>query len=127
MEADFRYQNDVLTVSDARAYGAALGITAEGDLDFGTDYVKLSGTIAPMYSISRVIGAIPLIGDILTGGGEGLFAANFAVEGPVDDPQVAVNPLSVLAPGFTRRLFGAPTPRDPDAPVQPAPRQQQGN
>ncbi|MBP5856952.1 AsmA-like C-terminal domain-containing protein [Marivibrio halodurans] len=116
MEADFSYQDDRLSIGEARAYGSALGLTAEGEIDLARDYVTLQGTAAPMYSISRVIGAIPILGDILTAGGEGLFAANFGVEGPVEDPAVSVNPLSVLAPGFTRRLFGAPNPGDPDAP-----------
>ena len=28
-----------------------------------------------------------------------------SVRGPVSEPEVAVNPLSVLAPGFVRNLF----------------------
>ena len=47
------------------------------------------------------------IGRILTGGeGEGLFAATYRAEGPLDDPKVSVNPLAALAPGFLRGLFG---------------------
>lgn len=127
LETDFNYLDGTLTLTDARAYGAALGLTTEGRVDLDRDYIDLSGTAAPMYSISQVIGAIPILGDILTAGGEGLFAANYAVEGPIDDPRVTVNPLSVLAPGFTRRLFGAPAARDPDASEPPALREQQGN
>ena len=48
----------------------------------------------------------PLIGTILTGGeGQGLLAANYRMSGPAADPQVSVNPLSALAPGFLRQLF----------------------
>ena len=48
----------------------------------------------------------PLLGKILTGGeGEGMFAALYRVEGPMDDTRVSVNPLAVLAPGILRQLF----------------------
>lgn len=125
-ETDFVYDEGVLTLSDARAYGGAIGITVDGTVDLETDALALEGTVAPMYSINQVLKAIPILGQILTGG-EGLFAANYAIEGPIEEPRVAVNPLSVLAPGFLRDLFGAPTPRDPDAPPEPAPRDSQGN
>jgi len=42
----------------------------------------------------------------LTGGGGGVFAATYRVTGPLDDARVSVNPLSTLAPGFLRNLFG---------------------
>ncbi|MCR9218714.1 MAG: AsmA-like C-terminal region-containing protein [Alphaproteobacteria bacterium] len=125
-ETDFVYDEGVLTLSDARAYGGAIGITVDGTVDLETDALALKGTVAPMYSINQVLKAIPILGQILTGG-EGLFAANYAIEGPIEEPRVAVNPLSVLAPGFLRDLFGAPTPRDPDAPPEPGPRDSQGN
>jgi hypothetical protein len=51
---------------------------------------------------------------LLGGEGQGLFAANYQVTGSAADPQVSVNPLSALAPGFLRRLFqpnfGLPPP-----------------
>jgi len=42
---------------------------------------------------------------LLGGDGQGLFAANYRVTGSAADPQVSVNPLSALTPGFLRRLF----------------------
>jgi len=29
----------------------------------------------------------------------------YKLSGPLDDPEIAINPLSVLAPGFLRDLF----------------------
>ena len=52
----------------------------------------------------HLLGHIPLIGDVFTGGGDGVFAATYKVDGAVDDPRVVVNPLTVLTPGFTRRI-----------------------
>ena len=95
-----------IDVEKARAYGAALGITAQGKIDLAADQLDIEGTIVPAYVVSQIVGGIPLIGRILTGGeGEGLFAATYSAKGPLDDPQVSVNPLAVLAPGFLRGLF----------------------
>ena len=95
-----------IAVEKARAYGAALGITGQGKVDLDGNRVDIEGTIVPAYVVSQIVGAIPLIGRILTGGeGEGLFAATYRAKGPLDDPQVSVNPLAALAPGFLRGLF----------------------
>jgi len=75
-------------------------------MDLAADQVDFEGTIVPLYGVNQVIGAIPLLGDLLTGGeGQGVFAFTYGIEGPLDDPRVTVNPLSVLAPGFLRNLF----------------------
>jgi len=42
---------------------------------------------------------------LLGGEGQGLFAANYRATGSAADPQISVNPLSALTPGFLRRLF----------------------
>ena len=65
--------------------------------------------------LNAVAGQVPLIGPLLGGGSQGLFAANFALSGASADPQVTVNPLSALAPGVLRQLFapivGLPAPQ----------------
>jgi AsmA-like C-terminal region len=95
-----------IDIEKARAYGAALGITAQGNIDLDRDRLDLQGTIVPAYVVSQIVGEIPLLGRILTGGeGEGLFAATYRAKGPLDDPEVSVNPLAALAPGFLRGLF----------------------
>jgi hypothetical protein len=35
-----------------------------------------------------------------------VFAASYALHGPLADPNVSVNPLAALTPGFLRGLFG---------------------
>ena len=55
------------------------------------------GTLVPAYSINRVLGAIPLLGFLLTGGeGEGVWGSPMHFPALIDDPQFSVNPLSVL-------------------------------
>ena len=95
-----------IQIEKARAYGAALGITAQGTIDLDNNRLDLQGTIVPAYVVSQIVGEIPLLGRILTGGeGEGLFAATYRATGPLDNPDVSVNPLAALAPGFLRGIF----------------------
>jgi hypothetical protein len=59
-----------------------------------------------MDTLNKVLGKIPLVGNILTGGeGGGVFAATYSIKGSSDDPRVSVNPLSVLTPGILRRIL----------------------
>jgi Protein of unknown function/AsmA-like C-terminal region len=102
----FRLQDGVVSTELLRAYGNALGLTAKGTLNFGEDRIDLEGTVVPAYTVNRIIGEIPLLGSLLVGGeGEGFVAVVYGIDGKLSDPQVSVNPLSVLTPGFLRGVF----------------------
>ena len=102
----FTLQENILTIRDARTSGFTVGVNAEGTVDLETDRVDMSGTIVPAYTFNTLIDAIPVLGELLTGGeGEGLFAATYEVGGTTAEPDIKVNPLSVLAPNFLRKLF----------------------
>lgn len=103
--APFTLANDVITLKDVKTYGPAMGLFTEGTIRFPGQVLDLNGTIVPSYTINNVLGNVPILGDILTGGGEGVFAARFSVSGPAANPDVSVNPLSILTPGFLRGLF----------------------
>jgi len=107
---EFTFFQGLLHTELMRAYGPALGLTTKGDIDFQRDVIALRGTIVPAYTVNRILGGIPLLGTLLTGGkGEGMFAATYQVSGPVGQPELSVNPLSALAPGFLRSLFSSGT------------------
>jgi uncharacterized protein YhdP len=106
MRGDFAYGEDRLVLDNLVAYGGAIGVTGNGVADLGRDRLDLQGTIVPAYALNSILGVVPVIGPLLLGGeGQGLFAANYRVTGSAAAPQVSVNPLSALAPGFLRRLF----------------------
>jgi hypothetical protein len=108
LDADFTHRDPRVEVRNARASGSALGITANGVIDIAAETIDLTGTLVPAFAVNSLVGRIPVIGDILVGGpGGGIFAANYSVEGPFEDPRVSINPLSTIAPGFLRNLFGA--------------------
>jgi uncharacterized protein YhdP len=103
---DFVKTDGLLEVPLARAYGPSLGLTATGNINFDADTVDLKGTIAPAYILNSILGNIPLIGDLLQGGkGEGVFAATYSAKGSLQQPDITVNPIAALAPGFLRGLF----------------------
>lgn len=107
LEAPFTLADGLLSINDAGAYGATLGITAKGQVDLDRSKLAIEGTVVPAYALNSVLGNIPLLGWIITGGekGGGLLAFNYSVKGPSSSPSVTVNPLSVLTPGFLRNLF----------------------
>lgn len=106
LTADIVRTKDWTELNDGRAAGLALGLTASGRISRPAGILDLKGTIVPIYALNQVIGAIPVIGNLLTGGeGGGLFAWTYTVKGPTGSPDVSVNPLSALAPSFLRHLF----------------------
>ena len=115
LRGDFAYSEDHLVLENLLAYGGAIGVTANGVLELGPHRLDIQGTIVPAYALNSIIGNVPVLGSLLLGGeGQGLFAANYRATGSAADPQVWVNPVSALTPGFLRRLlqpnFGIPPP-----------------
>lgn len=84
----------------------------DGAVDFGRNTVDISGNVVPFYGINAVVGAVPLVGDLLTGGDkEGVFAAPYSVSGDREDPAISVNPLAMALPGVLRNFMpGAGSP-----------------
>jgi hypothetical protein len=112
--APFSSQGRVVTIHEGRASGPSVGGTFEGVLDRRTDTIGLSGTMVPAYGINSVLGAVPILGDLLASRkGEGVFGVTYSMKGPLEDPTLTVNPLSVLTPGILRRIFEFKTPEAP--------------
>lgn len=127
LTAPFTWRGGVLTLADARAFSPSLGVTVKGSIDTNARQLALEGTLVPAYFFNSLLGNIPLIGRLFSPErGGGVFAATYSVSGPMADPQVSVNPLAALTPGFLRGLFGifdspsAPAPEGTAAPSAPA-------
>lgn len=103
----FRLRNDVVTMTQARLVGSDIGVRADGTVDLARSRVDIRGTVAPLYTINRTLGRIPILGSLMSGSRSDAFlAAGFSVTGPLAQPQVSANPLSALVPGAIRDLFG---------------------
>lgn len=121
LRADFMFEGGKMTLKDATLSGPQVGGTVEGTLDFQKDRADLSGTFVPAYGLNNAFNQIPIVGQLLGGKDEGLFAINFRVTGALSAPTVSVNPLSAVAPGFLRKFFSVwGTDDPPAAPAKPA-------
>ncbi|MEM7679525.1 MAG: DUF3971 domain-containing protein, partial [Pseudomonadota bacterium] len=101
---DYQTLGSVLSVSEGRTSGNSLGLTFDGKFDQRAGTVDVNGTIVPLSGINKIVGSIPLIGELF-GGDDGLFAATYTMTGSSKEPEIKVNPLSVLAPGIIRKIL----------------------
>ena len=102
-EVDFVLTPRAIEISRGSAVGASLGVSMAGVYETGSRALRVQGVISPIYLVNGV-------GAILTRRGEGLFGFNYQLTGTADDPQVFVNPLSILTPGMFRDIFRRPPP-----------------
>jgi hypothetical protein len=115
LAAPFTLYKDVLTLENAKTAGEAIGLTAEGTITFPQKTVDIQGTVVPANMLNSAVGKVPIVGQILAGSdGQGVFAARYKVKGTTANPDVSVNPLSMLTPGFLRNIFDTKEP-DNDA------------
>lgn len=99
VESDFTLRPDDIVVRRASAVGPSMSITADGTYDSGTKRLDLQGVISPIYLVNGLFGALFSRRD------EGLFGFSYQLTGPAADPDVSVNPLSILTPGIFRDIF----------------------
>ncbi len=105
-DTGFDWGEGTLHFKDGRALGSQLGIRMSGRMYDQQTRLDLEGTLAPAYTLNTVLDYVPIVGHILSGGeNEGLIAIRFSVRGTTAKPDVSVNPLSALTPGFLRNMF----------------------
>jgi hypothetical protein len=95
-----------LELHDGTMSGQQIGLTVDGWLDFASDKVALNGTFVPAFTVNNFFSKIPVFGLFMGGSNEGLFGVNYGITGSMNSPSLNVNPLSAIAPGFLRKIFG---------------------
>ena len=106
LRAPFSVGHGQIVLHDAAVHGALLGATLRGKADFRRKYVDLGGTYVLLQGLNNAFAPIPLLGELLSGPRkEGIFGTNYAIRGPMSQPQVFVHPLSSIAPGIFREIF----------------------
>jgi hypothetical protein len=105
-KSDFSWHNNVLTIKRAIFKSINSGVSLRGTFNAATDTFNLRGNLIPAYLVNRFLSAIPLLGDLITGGkDDGLFATRFYVTGSSEKPSLSANPINMFAPGFLKNLF----------------------
>ncbi len=107
-DVEFILTPEAVEITQGSAVGASLGISFAGLYESGSGRLNLQGVISPIYLVNG-------LGQIFSRRGEGFFGFNYALTGTTEDPQVSVNPLSVLTPGMFREIFRQGPPNLKDA------------
>jgi hypothetical protein len=106
LKGDFEYSDGQLRLTSIKAHGSGLGITGEALFDLREDEIEARGLVASARAVAKVVGKIPVVNTILLGRTrEGILATGFTIGGSFDDPEIAVQPFSVLTPGITRDIL----------------------
>jgi hypothetical protein len=117
LHAEIDKRDGILKIRDGAIASPTIGSTLEGWADFNRDAMDFSGTFVPAYGVNNLFGQLPVVGVILGGGDkEGLIGVNFRVTGRLGAPALSVNPLSAIAPGFLRKIFGVLPGEDGEQP-----------
>ncbi len=119
MRIDFTRTPGRFEIKEALIFGPTIGATVDGVLDYNSNSVHLRGTYVPAYGINNIFGQIPLVGLFLGGPKEGLLALTFEIVGPASGPTLRINPMSMAAPGFFRKIFEFRGANDSNAPISP--------
>ena len=105
-EAVLETRGPMVKIVSMKASGEAVGVTMLGVYDRATKKVDVSGNLLPVNQISKLLGKVPVLGDLFAGVDKsGIFVSQFTVTGTSDDMTTAVNPVSSIAPGLLRDLF----------------------
>ena len=105
MQSELSYKDRRLSFDKVTVLADGVGITGAGFIDLAAGTIDCTGYLAPAATIQRIIGKIPLLGQLLTGiHREGLIATQFTIAGPLKKPEVKAKPLSTLTPGLLRDL-----------------------
>lgn len=103
--APFDYHYKTLKLNHAKAEGNVVGITTIGTYNRATDEIKMHGVMAPAYSLNRLLGKIPVVGNLLSGKDGTIFAADYKIDGSVDNPEIDINSLSILSPNSMKEWY----------------------
>ncbi len=107
LQVRFQRAGNRLDLSDGTMSGASIGLTVDGWLDLVSDRVDVTGTFIPAFALNNMFSQIPVFGTLLGGGtNEGLIGVNYRIEGRASAPTLSINPLSMIAPGIFRKIFG---------------------
>jgi hypothetical protein len=106
MRAPFSVGHGQFVLEDAYLRGPLQGATIRGKVDYNRQVLELGGTYVPLQGLNNAFGAIPVLGELLSGPRqEGIFGVTYAIQGSMEKPQVVVHPLSLIAPGIFREMF----------------------
>jgi len=104
-------EDGVAKTEDISMQSPVFNAVVRGEANLCTEKVNAELGIQPLGTVDSLVSKIPIVGYLLTGDNEALYADYFKVEGPLSDPDVEYIPLKSLGNstiGFVKRLFLSP-------------------
>ena len=112
IEGQFKIRGNGVKLENISAVGPSIGMTLDGWYDTRNKSVDFEGVVTPLYAVNGVFERI--FGQIVgRRKGEGMFSFTYRMSGPASQPNVGVNPLSILTPGAFREIFRQKAPAPP--------------
>ena len=106
VKADFEIGEGGLEVTQGIAMGPSIGITMVGNYDLAGDSMEMEGMVTPFFALNQLVGAITPLPELFgIKEGEGFGGIYFTLSGPAANPDVQIDPSSVLTPGVLNRIF----------------------
>ena len=105
LKSEFVLNEGVLDLNKYEAYGPDIGFSNQGKIYLRKDEIDLEGVIIPMVTLNKIIGSIPVLGKILTNERKGIWSFAYTITGNIDKPEVKVNPIKTITPGFIQKFF----------------------
>ena len=95
-----------MNVQDAIIRSGTMGITMTGKLYDQRDRMNLTGTFMPANGVNIAMSAIPLLGQLFSNGRDNaLIGITYKLSGSRKNPDLEVNPLSIITPGVFNKVF----------------------
>ena len=105
LKSEFILEDSVLNLNKYEAYGPDVGFSNQGTIYLKKKEIDLEGAIIPMVTLNKIIGSIPVLGKILTNERKGIWSFVYNITGDLDEPDVSVNPIKTITPGFIQKFF----------------------
>ena len=104
VQAEILIDGDRIEFKQAFASGPSLGLTLEGMVDQGRNYIDLKGVITPFNVANEILLLTPLRAFGLDKG-DGVGAISYYMRGAAENPITGVKPLTALTPGIFKKIF----------------------
>jgi uncharacterized protein involved in outer membrane biogenesis len=111
IEGNLSINDGIVSTSDLSIDSPSINVTIVGKTDIVKEYIDLTIGVQPLQTVGEVVGRIPVIGWILTGGNRQLLVTYYEARGKWDDPKVSAIPVTSLTRGvfnIFKRAFSLP-------------------
>lgn len=106
VQAKIKKGDGYLDLDDAIIRNNTIGLSMDGTLYNKQDRMSLSGTFMPANAVNLAVSAIPIIGKLFANGKDrALIGITYQLKGKRANPELYVNPLSIVTPGFFNKVF----------------------